>query len=228
VRRTDGLPAAAVLAVLLCALAAPPASAAEPGSTASGSTASGVAVERGFAAYKSALVRRDGDGAAATVSRNSLAYYDRMRGLALFASRSELAELEGTERMLVLALRHQAPRELLANGAPEALVAHAVDAGLVSDTGIARTELGQVTVHDDRARCWIVVDGQPTRGVLQFALEDGRWKFDLEFAMQSSAGLIAALANEAGMSEDEVILELLTRGSGKPVGPDIWQPLSED
>ena len=99
-RRTDALPAAAILAGLLCALAAAPASTAEPGSTGSdstgdGSTGSSVAVERGFAAYKSALVRRDGEGAASAVSGNSLAYYDRMRGLALFASRSELAELEG-------------------------------------------------------------------------------------------------------------------------------------
>jgi hypothetical protein len=211
VRRVLGL---GLLATLILASAVLPAAAAEPAA----------AVEIGFAVYKSALARRDGARAAAAVSSNSLAYYDRMRKLALSAPKSELDGLEGTERMLVLGLRHRAPLDLLESGTPEDLLAYAVNAALVSDTAVAKTELGEVTIRGDLARCWIVVDGQPTRGVLQFALEDGEWKFDLEFAMRSSAGLIAALAGQSGMSENEAIFELLSRGSGEPVGPDIWKP----
>jgi hypothetical protein len=226
VRRTERLPSAparriprlAFRAVLLLAIATAPASAAE-------ATA---AVERAFAAYKAALAKRDGLRAVSAVSSNSLAYYDRMRKLALSAPKSELDELEGTERMLVLGLRHQAPLDLLESGTPGDLLAYAVNAALVSDTAVAKTELGEVTIEGDLARCWIVVDGQPTRGVLQFALEDGGWRFDLEFAMRSSAGLIAALARQSGMSENEVVFELLSRGSGEPVGPDIWKPLLAD
>jgi hypothetical protein len=207
-----------VLIAPILALAVLPASAADP-------TA---AVEASFAAYQSALVRRDGARAAAAVSSNSLAYYDRIRKLALSATKSELDEFEGTERMLILGLRHQAPLDLLETGTPEELLAYAVDTALVSDIAVAKTELGEVTIHGDLARCWIVVDGKPTRGVLQFALEGGEWKFDLEFAMRSSAGWIAALARQNGMSENEVIFELLSRGSGKPVGPDIWKPPRAD
>lgn len=199
---------------LLLAVATAPASAAE-------ATA---AVGRAFAAYKAALAKRDGARAVSVVSSNSLAYYDRMRKLALSASKSEIDALEGTERMLVLGLRHQAPPLLLESGTPGDLVAYAVDVALVSDTTVAKTELGEVTIQGDLARCWIVVDGQPTRGVLQFAREGGEWKFDLEFAMRSSAGWIAALAHQSGLSENEVIFELLSRGSGKSVGPDIWKP----
>ena len=225
-RRTERLPSAparriprlAFRAVLLLAIATAPASAAE-------ATA---AVERAFAAYKAALANRDGSRAVSVLSSNSFAYYDRVRKLALSAPKSELDELEGTERMLVLGLRHQAPHDLLETGTPEDLLAYAVNAGLVSDTAVAKTELGEVTIEGELARCWIVVDGQPTRGVLQFALEDGGWKFDLEFAMRSSAGLIAALARQSGMSENDVVFELLSLGSGKPVGPDIWKPLSAD
>ena len=85
----------------------------------------------------------------------------------------------------------------------------------------------EVTLQGDRARCWIVVDGKPTRGVMQFALEDGSWKFDLEFAMRASAGLIAAFASQAGRSEDSVIFDLLSQGSGRLIGPDIWKPLAD-
>jgi len=222
VRRTERLPSAparrisglAFHAVLLFAIATAPAAAAE-------ATA---AVERAFAVYKSALAKRDGPRAVSAVSSNSLAYYDHMRKLALSAPKSDLDALEGTERMLVLGLRHQAPLDLLESGTPGDLLAYAVNAALVSDTAVAKTELGEVTIEGDLARCWIVVDGQPTRGVLQFALEDGGWKFDLEFAMRSSAGLIAALARQSGMSENDVVFELLSRGSGEPVGPDIWKP----
>lgn len=169
-------------------------------------------------------MKRDGARAASAVSSNSLAYYDRMRKLALSATKSELDELEGTERMLVLALRHQAPLDLLESGTPADLLAYAVNAALIIDTGAAETELGEVTIHGDLARGWLVVDGEPRYDVLQFALEDDGWKIDLEFAMRSSAGLIAASARRSKMSENDLIFELLSRGSGKPVGPDIWKP----
>jgi len=180
------------------------------------------AVKRGFAEYKAALEQRDGPRAAAAVSGNSFRFYDRMRALALSAPREELARLEGTERMLVLALRQQAPLELLLNGTPEELVAHAVATDAITDTGVARTELGEIRREGELARGWILVEGKATQGVLQFVLEGDRWKFDLEFAMKSSAGLIAAIAAQSGLSEDEVILELLAEGTGQPIGPEIW------
>lgn len=185
------------------------------------------AVERSFDAYKAALEQRDGAAAAAMISGNSLAYYDHMRDLALTAERRHLSVLDGTERMLVLSLRHSAPLELLKTASPAALVAYAVDEGLVSDVAIAKTELGEITVVDDRARCWIVIDGEPTRGVMQFVREAAGWKFDLEFAMRSSEGLIGALAVQSGMSEDAVILQLLSQAEGRPVDPGIWDPLVE-
>jgi hypothetical protein len=182
------------------------------------------AVEQGFAEYKAALKLRDGARAAATISSNSLAYYDRMRTLALSGTREELGTLEGTERMLVLALRLQAPPELLAQGTPEELVAYAVTNDAMTDTGVADTDLGEISARGDLARGWILVDGAPTPGVLQFVREGGRWKFDLEFAMKSSAGLIAAIAEKNGVSEDDVILELLGQGAQRKVGPEIWRP----
>jgi len=187
-------------------------------------TPEAAAVKRGFAEYKAALKQRDGTRAAETVSRNSFDYYDRMRKLALSAPREELALLEGTERMLVLALRLQAPLDLLTSATPEELVAHAVSTEAITDTGVARTELGEIRAEGELARGWVVVDGKATQGVLQFVREGGRWKFDLEFAMQSSAGLIEAIAQQNGLTEDEVILKLLEQGVEQPVGPEIWQP----
>ena len=181
-------------------------------------------VRRGFAVYGAALKSRDGAQAVGAVSRNSLAYYDRVRKLALSGSREELAALDGTERMLVLGMRRDAPLELLANATPGGLVSHAVSEGLISDQGAVKTELGDVAVDGDVALATIVVDGTPTQGRLRFVREDDVWKFDLEYAMRTSFGLIAALAERAGMSEDEVIFQLLAQGGGSPPGPEIWTP----
>lgn len=182
------------------------------------------AVRQAFGEYKAALKARDGERAAEAVSRNSFAYYDRMRALARTATREELAELEGTERMLALSLRLQAPPELLANATPEELVSYAVTSATMTDTGVAKTELGEIRFKDGLARAQMVIDDQPTPNVLQFQLEFDRWKFDLEFAMKASAGFVAAIAQQSGKTEDEVILMLLEQGAQRPVGSEIWQP----
>ncbi|MFQ5415503.1 MAG: hypothetical protein ACE5FL_00495 [Myxococcota bacterium] len=223
-RRTDRRPRSARSLALAVAFLVVPHAAAHGSAEVSGVAA----VEQGFANYRGALMARDGARAAAAVSRNSLAYYDNIRRLALKAEKEDLAVIEGTERMLVLGIRHQAPKGLLESATPLELLAHAVDVGLVSDASVAATGLGRVKIDGDMARAFVVVDGEPTRSVLQFVREDGVWKFDLEFAMRASSGLVAAIATQSGLSEDAVILNLLSQGSGRPVGPEIWRPLTPE
>lgn len=182
------------------------------------------AVRRGFAVYEAALRSRDGAGAVGAVTANSLAYYDRIRKLALSGTRDELAALDGTERMLVLGMRRDAPLELLTEASAGGLVAHAVSEGLISDRGAVKTELGEVEVDGDVALAAIVVDGTPTEGRLRFVREDDVWKFDLEYAMRTSFGLIAVLAERTGLSEDEVIFRLMAQGGAGEPGPEIWTP----
>jgi hypothetical protein len=211
--------ARALRIALLAALLAGPALAAPESSD-----PDAAAVRRGFAAYRAALERRDGSRAVAAVSQNSLDYYDRIRRLALSGSRAELAALDGTERMLVLGMRRDAPLELLNDASPGGLVSHAVSEGLISDQGALRAELGAVAVDGDVALAQIVVDGRATDGQLRFVREGGVWKFDLEYAMRTSFGLIALLAERTGMTEDEVIFRLLAQGGGGEPGPELWTP----
>jgi hypothetical protein len=222
VRRTDRRRGSGAALAIAVAFLVGPHAVAHASAEASGAAA----VKQGFLNYKGALAARDGPRAAAAVSRNSLDYYDEIRRLALTASKQDLDAIEGTERMLVLGMRHQAPKALLESATPVELLAHAVDAGIVSDASGAVTGLGEVKIDGGLARAFVVIDGKPTRNVLQFAHEDGVWKFDLEFAMRSSSGLIAAIASQSGLSEDAVILNLLAQGSGRLVGPEIWQPLT--
>src|SRR5262245_13430973 len=89
-------------------------------------------VRRGFSAYKQALLAKDGNAAAQAVSANSLAYYDRLRALALSGTKSEIEALDGTEQVLILNLRVRAPAPLLRAGSSQALIAYAVGKGMIS------------------------------------------------------------------------------------------------
>jgi hypothetical protein len=225
VRRTDRATRARRIAGIACFALVAAAVAAPAGAEPVARDPEEAAVRRSFAVYAAALKNRDGARAVDAVSENSLRYYDHVRKLALSGTREELAALDGIERMLVLGMRRDAPIELLTDATPAGLVSHAVSEGLISDQGGVKTELGHVAVDGDVALAMIVEDDALTRGRLRFVREGEVWKFDLEYAMQASFGLIAALAKRSGMSEDEVIFRLLAQGTGSSPGPEIWTPL---
>ncbi len=183
------------------------------------------AVRRGFSVYKEALLARDGAAAASAVSANSLAYYDRMRALALTGEKAEIQSLDGAEQMLVLSLRLHAPEPMLRSGTPAELIAHAVDRGMISPGTIARTELGAVEIEGDQADALLVVDGKPLGGgEFRFRREGDVWKFDLEHATSLTRGVFGRLARQRGVSEEALILDLLSRASGRPIGEEVWTP----
>jgi len=183
------------------------------------------AVHKGFASYKSALLAKDGSAAAAAVSANSLAFYDRMRTLALAGTKAEVQALDGIEQVLVLNLRVRAPRALLRSGSAEALIAHAVDEGMISPGMVARTELNEIELRGAEAEATLLLDGHPIAGGgFLFHRERDLWKFDLEHASLLARGTLRQLAEQRGVTQDALILELLSRSSGRPVGPEVWEP----
>ena len=183
------------------------------------------AVRKAFTRYQSALLAKDGSAAAAAVSANSLAFYDRMRNLALAGTKAEIQALDGTEQVLVLSLRVRAPRPLLRSGSPDALIAYAVDQGMISAGTVARTQLGEITLHGTEADATLLLDGHPVPGAgFRFHREGDVWNFDLEHASLLARGIFGRLAEQRGVSQEALILELLSKTSGRSVGPEVWDP----
>jgi hypothetical protein len=182
------------------------------------------AVRRDFTAYKNALIDRDGATAAKLVSANSFRKYDQLRRLALSGTREELEKLSDVDRMLVLSMRLRTPRELLRNGSPEDLIAHSVSSSKAGSS-VERAELGDIAFESGLASAQIRMGVRPVHGTFQFRQEDGRWKFDLEHALDMSRGTLKAEAEQKKLSEDELILRMLGAADGKPVGPEIWKPV---
>ena len=70
-----------------------------------------------------------------------------------------------------------------------------------------------------------MIDGKPTPGgAFVFHREGGVWKFDLEHVASLARGMFRALASQRGVSEEELILDLLSRTSERPIGAEVWQP----
>ncbi len=182
-------------------------------------------VQQGFAAYKAALLAKDGPKAIALLSANSFAYYDRMRKLALSGSREEIERLPDVDRLLALSLRVRVPPETQESGSPQDIVAYAINAGMISANAVAKAELGEITIQGEQAEGQIVVNQSPVGAVFRFHSEDGTWKFDLEHVTVLARGTISAMAEKNGTPENEVILQFLSKVTGKTVGPEIWQPL---
>ncbi|HVR99708.1 MAG TPA: hypothetical protein VMW27_23995 [Thermoanaerobaculia bacterium] len=182
-------------------------------------------VQEGFAAYKAALLAKDGAKAVTLLSANSFAYYDRMRKLALSGSREEIERLPDVDRLLTLSLRVRVPRETLESGSARDIVAYAIGAGMISANSVAKAELGEINIKDDQAEGQILVNQSPVGAVFRFHSEDGVWKFDLEHVTVLARGTVAAMAEKNGTSENEVILQFLSKMTGKTIGPEIWQPL---
>ena len=181
-------------------------------------------VREAFVAVRAAVIAGDGESFARLVTRGSVRLYGVIRDLAVHADQKELQGVEGTVRMTVLSLRLRVPRDVLLHRDPRVLIAYAAENDMIFSDEIEQTKIGEVFVKEREALVAISVEEQPARGFFIFRNERG-WKLDLETLVGSSRGLIDAMAREREVSEQTIILELLSEAVGKPVGMEVWQPI---
>ncbi len=178
-----------------------------------------------FEAYKSAILGKRGAEAATLLTRESVAYYDEMKALALRAPEASVRALSPTDKIVVLRMRHEIPVAELARMRGEALVAYAVDRGWIGASSVANSELGAVRVDGAVAAGEYVAGGQRTPISYRFAREGGAWKLDLQAIVRVGDAAFRQLIRSEGADEDEYVLGLLEAVSGRKPPPSVWQPL---
>jgi len=181
------------------------------------------AVKATFKTYQSALLKRNGAGAAAVMNRGTITYYQRMRDLAVAGKPDEVKKLPLLDKLMVLRMRHQIPLAQLQAMDGKAAFGHGVSQGWVGDS-VAKVGAGPVEITGDRASLTFMVGGKPTPAKLALDREDGAWRIDLVSLFELSGAGFKNLHAESGKSEDEFILELVQQVSGKPVPATIWNP----
>ena len=208
---------------LLCGLAVllppPPA-----GADALLDLAEGSAIQTTFGAYKAAILEDQGEAAAKLVTQNTLDYFREAKELALYGTASELQERTLTDRMQIAYFRHRIPLETLQELSAAEIFQYAVDRGWVGKNSVTPISLGDLEVEDGRAQAQALVNGQPVPFHLYFAKESDSWKLDLVPLLGVGDSAFHQLAEQRGITGDDLILQLLSAVSGVEVGKDIWDP----
>lgn len=215
-----------VLAVLLLSLPACEQEQAGSGAEVSSTEESAAREVAGcFAAYKDAILSQQGEAAVDRLSRNTVDEFENYVGMALGAEREELEALSLINRMQVILMRHRIPLETLRELTGRSAVVYAVDRDWIGKDEVIRTELGEVSIHGDRATAEVIIGGQVAPNRFQFRREYGSWRFDLLPLLRDGNTAMKYAAQQAGMDEDEFLFLLLESVTGERVDDSIWTPL---
>ncbi|HYR08969.1 MAG TPA: hypothetical protein VEQ60_14405 [Longimicrobium sp.] len=168
--------------------------------------------------YQAAIQRRDGAAAARLVSRDTRAYYGRIRDLAVSATEEQVRAAPLMDRITILLYRHRTPPAELRALAADQAFAHTISAGWVTATEGEELASGS-EVFGEGDRAILRYDGDT-----HFVREDGAWRWDMMPLIQA-----ANAEMEEGMAsreeQDEFAMFVLKQSDGRDPSPDIWQPL---
>jgi hypothetical protein len=205
-----------------CALALPfaPALSAQADDTA--------AIKDLFNRYKSALLTGDGATAARLVDRETFAYFEEIKGLALDGTEDAVRQRPFVDRLLIVTMRHELPKEELQSMDLEGLLKHAIDAGWIGKQSIMGLGIGAITVNGDEATAVAITPtqspGAQASSELQyrFVREAAEWRFGFRSLVTSINTMISQLTGQMGTDQDALIFVLVEQISGRKVLPEVW------
>ncbi len=187
--------------------------------------AEGDRIQAVFAAYKTAILADQGEAAVKLVTQNTIDYFREAKELALYGSMTELQQRSLTDRMQIAYFRHRIPLDKLQELTPEGIFQYAVERGWIGKNSVAPVSLGDPEVTDGRAKAQALVNGEAVPFHLHFAKEGDFWKLDLVPLLAIGNDAFHQMAEQRGITGDDLILQLLSAASGTEVSKDIWQPL---
>jgi hypothetical protein len=189
------------------------------------------AIQRCFVAYKQALLAKQGDLAVEQVSKTTLAYYGKMRDLALRGEGATVRSQSLSSQYIILALRHRVGLKVLFPMTDKQVISLAIREGWIGESSLREITIGTVTIKGDRAEAVLVLKGKSFANVPRFIFlkEHKDWKIDITALLPTAEKFFQNWYVEEkaskNLSTDTFLINILTLISGKPVSPEIWQPL---
>ena len=182
-------------------------------------------VTRAFSSYRSAILAGNGAKAAELVSRETLAFYDETRRLALFGDAEALQEQSLVTQIQILTFRLRVPPEKLESLSAKELVAYAIDQGWIGKDSVLQLQPGTVHAEGDVALLKVVVDGKEVDIGFRLEREEGTWRLNLLPTLQLANTSFQMIAKQQGVSERDLLLVLMESVIGRKLGNEAWQPL---
>jgi len=184
-------------------------------------------IEACFEAYKSALTKGDGKEACKQVDSKTIAYYNQAIVNAKTLDSSSVAEMDVMDKLMILAVRHRTPVDLLYqfNGAD--MIAYGIENGMIGQQGFDQLQFSSIETNGNNAKAFLDVPGAPMPMFLEFNKEDQAWKFDLTSIFEMSRLPLAAMIESEGLDENDFIITILDMATEDQITNAVWHPVKE-
>lgn len=146
-------------------------------------------VRTAFEQYKRAALKSDGSAVVPLLTPESLAYYDRLRNLALTGTETELDKIRHVERMQVWMFRQLLSAEELGAMSREELGAYVFDKHMMGEDLEESSSFDTLQIEGSTATARHLARGRPAGGPIREVTfqwkkgSDGRWRLDLLHAV---------------------------------------------
>jgi hypothetical protein len=183
------------------------------------------AVRAAFDSYTKAALAKNGIAAEDLLAETIGGYYETARKMALTGSTEQVAALPLAQRLTVYVLRGKMDAAMLRGSTSADVVRAAFDLGLISENGVSKLALGEVAVDGGTASAAMTSNGKVGPYKMRFLKENGRWKVDLLPMLTMADETFAGLAEQQGVTPDELIDQLLVSMFGQEKALVVQQPL---
>lgn len=174
--------------------------------------------------YREAVLAKAGETVASLMSKESIAYHQTIRDLALDGTREVLKQRLLVEQNQVLLLRLRMTREELEKLSGQALVAHFVSKGWVTMPGTTQATLGKVQLKGSEALGQSMIGeraGSPD--YFRFAKEEAGWRFDSAYSNKRGEQSLKSM--QRNRDPQQFVMAIVMSVSEMPVDESIWEPL---
>ena len=178
-----------------------------------------------FENYKSAILSDKGEEAFNYVDSRTLDYYTKIIDLVKKADKTEIEGLSLMDKMMVLSIRHRAPKEAIVSFDGKGLFVYAIEQGMVGKDSVMNNEIGEVSVQGDFAKGQLLVNKTASPLYFHFYKQDGNWKVDLSSIFPDANLALQQIIKDTGLSEEDYIFSSLETLTSKKPGEEIWEKI---
>ncbi|MFY0630770.1 MAG: hypothetical protein JXR05_10345 [Flavobacteriaceae bacterium] len=184
-------------------------------------------VKEAFKKYKSLILNDKGSEAVNYLSSKTLDYYQSMLEKTKVADSLEVNELSVIDKIFVLSIKYNTPKEKIESFNSNSLIVYAIDEGMIGKNSVTGADIGEVEIDNDFARGQFVVNGQPTPVYFHFYKEEGKWRIDLTSIFPLASVGLDKIIKESGEEENRFIVKLLNVVDSEVPKNNLWKPVSK-
>ena len=175
------------------------------------------AIKSLWTAYKSAMARRDGATVAGLLSANTIAYYEKIRKLALYAPARRLSSYRIIDRVLVYQIRHFHRAAKVTSMTAREIIAWSIGAGLSSSEAIKAMDIGTIEVSGTVGSAPATHNGRRIGWKFKFVRESGKWRLDLMPLLDRGAAAFQRVARQRNLTDEAILTQGLKDRSRKKI-----------